>query len=135
MHCNTIVVLFALCRLANHEKSKKHKEKVALLKQFMEEEELQASVSKKAMDDSSDLANDITRSSPDEPKAQDFTTEHDQGNSSTGCAGCLDTSMAAVDLESIGSPCTVSRSGKVILSSEESESADEEVSFTMFRYV
>jgi hypothetical protein len=100
----------------------------------MEEEELQASVSKKAMDDSkSDLANDITRSSPDEPKAQDFTTEHDQGNSSTGCAGCLDTSMAAVDLESIGSPCTVSRSGKVILSSEESESADEEVSFTMFR--
>ena len=127
--------MFTLCRLANHEKSKKHKEKVALLKQFMEEEELQASVSKKAMDDSSDSANDITRSSPDDPKAQDFTTEHDRDNSSTGCAGCLDTAMAAVDLESTGSPRTFSSSGKVNLSSEDSESADEEISFTMFRYV
>ena len=101
----------------------------------MEEEELhaQASVSKKAMDSSSDLANDTISSSPNERKAEDFTTEHGQESSTTGCAGSLDSAMAAVDLETTETSCTVSNSGKLDdLSSE--DSADEELSFAMFRY-
>ena len=134
-----LVPFVLLCRLANHEKSKKHKEKVVLLKQFMQEEELQASAgaSKQDVDcDSNDSSSDALSSSPSEPKAQAFTSKQSQDESvgtATDHAGYLDASMRSVDLDTTAELEIPSSSRKAYDSSSDG-STEEGLSFAILRY-